>query len=124
MVMLERSICHHFRPWTEDVGKAWWLLCQDSPNDGSASHARLRDSSLVSKSRRPKTWHSELIEYVTWCSTPTRISPPQSSDVRPVTSGPPSRKPIPNGTMKPATTQKTNVLLTHATTGSLSRSGA
>ena len=56
------SICHHFSPWTDDVGNAWWLLCQDSPSDGIASHARLRDSSPVSKSRRPKTWHSELIE--------------------------------------------------------------
>src|SRR5919107_4800357 len=39
ITMLDRSICHHFRPCTEDVGNAWWLLCQDSPNDGSASHA-------------------------------------------------------------------------------------
>ena len=44
-----------------EVGKAWWLLCQASPKVGIAIRARLRDSSLVSKSRLPKTWQSELM---------------------------------------------------------------
>src|SRR5262249_39800614 len=56
------SSCLAFIPWTAEVGKAWWLLCQASPKVGSASHARLRDSSVVSKSRLPNMWQSELIE--------------------------------------------------------------
>ena len=31
------------RPWTAEVGKAWWLLCQASPKVGIAIRARLRD---------------------------------------------------------------------------------
>src|SRR5213076_470761 len=48
-------------PWAAEVGNAWWLLCQASPNVISDSHARLRDSSSVAKRRRPKKWHSELM---------------------------------------------------------------
>ena len=58
----EMSISHGLRPWRAEVGKAWWLLCHDSPKDSGASHSRLRDSSPVSKLLRPKKWHSELIE--------------------------------------------------------------
>src|SRR6185369_6515089 len=31
------STCHHSSPCTAELGKAWWLLCQDSPNVGIAS---------------------------------------------------------------------------------------
>jgi hypothetical protein len=48
-----------------EVGKAWWLLCQDSPKEGSASQNTLRDSSDVRNRRRPKTWQIELILNVT-----------------------------------------------------------
>ncbi len=89
-----------------------------------ASHARLRDSSPVSNVRRPKKWHSELIEYVTWCSTSMRIRPPHSMPVRPSTSRPPMAKPRTNGSTSPTVTHRTKVRSTHDTTGSFMRSGA
>ena len=61
MTSAETSSCQRPRPWTAEVGKAWWLLCQASPRVGIAIRARLRDSSVVSKSRLPKTWQSELM---------------------------------------------------------------
>ena len=57
----EMSIWYQRSPWAAEVGKAWWLLCQDSPNDGSASHDTLRESFGVAKLRRPKKWQSELM---------------------------------------------------------------
>ena len=64
MTRLEESNSHQRIPWAAEVGNAWWLLCHASPKDSTDSHARLRDSSSVSKRRRPKKWHSELIEKV------------------------------------------------------------
>ena len=64
-------------PWWAAVGKAWWLLCQDSPNVSGASHTRLRDSSPVSYVRRPKKWHSELMLNVAWWTRKMRTAPPQ-----------------------------------------------
>ena len=49
------------RPWRAERGNAWWLWCQDSPSDGSASHQTLVDWSSTSKRRRPKKWQTELI---------------------------------------------------------------
>ena len=66
MTQAEGSISQRRRPCSADVGNAWWLLCQASPNVSGASHRRLRDSSFVAKRRRPKKWHRELIEYVAW----------------------------------------------------------
>ena len=54
------------RPWKADVGKAWWLLCHDSPNVASESQATLVDASSVSKRRRPKKWQIELMLNVAW----------------------------------------------------------
>ncbi len=48
MTSAETSTCQRPRPWTAEVGKAWWLLCQASPRVGIAISARLRDSSVVS----------------------------------------------------------------------------
>ena len=62
MTQAEGSTWKRPRPWTAEVGKAWWLLCQASPKEKGASQARLRDSSSVSNLRRPKKWQSELIE--------------------------------------------------------------
>ena len=44
----DTSICQRRSPWRAEVGKAWWLLCHDSPNENGASHARLREWSSVS----------------------------------------------------------------------------
>ena len=118
------SISHGLRPWRAEVGNAWWLLCHDSPNDSGASHSRLRDSSPVSKRLRPKKWHSELIEYVTWCSRKTRTSPPHSIPVSPVMIEPPIATPSTNGIASPITTHSTNVRSMKLIVGSASRSGA
>src|SRR5438067_9737243 len=61
MMPADGSICQRLSPCRYEVGNAWWLLCQASPQVGIASHARLRDSSPVSYSWRPKKWHSELM---------------------------------------------------------------
>src|SRR6185312_12650266 len=100
-------------PWNADVGKAWWLWCHDSPSDGSASQKTLRDSSSVSKRRRPKKWQTELIDHVMWCSRKIRTKPPHTSPSRPPTSEKPlSTNPSAKGTSSVAPTQKRNVRLT------------
>ena len=120
----EMSSSHGFIPCRNEVGNAWWLLCHDSPNDSGESHSRLRDSSPVSKRRRPKKWHSELIEYVTWWSRNTRTRPPHSIAVSPVMTEPPISTPSGNGIASPSVTHQTKVRSTKLTVGSAIRSGA
>ncbi len=55
------STWYQRRPWVAEVGKAWWLLWKASPRVGIAISARLREWSVVSNSRRPKVWQSELM---------------------------------------------------------------
>lgn len=33
-----KSTCHHSRPCLAEYSKAWWLLCQPSPNASNATH--------------------------------------------------------------------------------------
>jgi hypothetical protein len=54
MIVPEMSISRRRRPWCAERGNAWWLWCQASPSDGSASQATLVDWSATSKRRRPK----------------------------------------------------------------------
>ena len=70
-----------FMPWNAELGNAWWLLCQLSPNEIRLSSQTLRDSSELLKFRRPQKWQIELIENVTWWSRKMRIAPPQRSAV-------------------------------------------
>ena len=93
----EGSNCQARRPWACDVGNAWWLLCHASPKVKNDSQKRLRDSSFVWNACRPKKWHSELIEYVTWCRTSSRTAPPHSRPVSPVVIVPPMAMPSRNG---------------------------
>ena len=69
-------------PWKADVGKAWWLLCQDSPNEIQDSHQTFRDSSCDANRRRPEKWQIELIENVTCWSRKILTAPPQISPAR------------------------------------------
>jgi hypothetical protein len=62
MTHAEGSKFQRERPWRAEVGKAWWLLCHDSPNVNGASHHTLRDSSGVVNARRPVKWQIELME--------------------------------------------------------------
>ena len=41
MIAAEGSISHFFIPCTAERGKAWWLLCQASPNEGRDSQKTL-----------------------------------------------------------------------------------
>ena len=109
MTMLEVSISYQRIPCAADVGKAWWLLCHASPKESSDSHARLRDSSPVSKRRRPKKWHSELIEKVTWCRTSNRTAPPHSRPVSAAVKVPPMSHPSPNAAPSPPIAHTRNV---------------
>src|SRR5581483_1935560 len=54
------SSCHHARPCLAELGKAWWLLCQDSPNVSKESQALLVLRSPVRKGRPPNVWQMEL----------------------------------------------------------------
>jgi hypothetical protein len=69
------------RPWAADRGKAWWLWCQASPSDGSASQKTLVEWSSTSKRRWPKKWQTELIDHVTWWMKKIRTRPPHSRPV-------------------------------------------
>ena len=62
-----------------DVGSAWCRLCQDSPQDRTASHHTLPERSRDLKGRLPTAWQIELIDHVTWCSSATRTSEPQKN---------------------------------------------
>jgi hypothetical protein len=124
MTHLEGSTSQRPRPCAAEVGNAWWLLWNASPIESGVSHSRLRDSSFVANFLRPKKWHSELIEYVTWWSTRTRTAPPHSMPVRPSRSVPPNAQPRKNGAARPPATQRTNLRSTALTTGSAIRSGA
>ena len=75
------------RPCTAEDGKAWWLLCQASPSEGSASTQLLRLSSRTSKSRRPNMWQIEFTLQVMCWNTAIRTSPPQ------IVASTPPRKP-------------------------------
>jgi hypothetical protein len=77
------SICFGSSPCTAEAGNAWWPLCHDSPNDGSASSQTFRLSSRVLNGRLPYTWQIELIEKVTCWKRKIRISPPQTIASRP-----------------------------------------
>ena len=82
------STSHQRSPCSAERGKAWWLWCHDSPNEGSASQKTFVDWSSVLNRRRPKKWQIELIEKVTWCTRKMRTSPAQNSAVRPPASSP------------------------------------
>ena len=59
------SACSQRRsPWAAERGNAWWLWCQDSPNESSDSQATLVDWSSVSNRRVPRKWQTELTLHV------------------------------------------------------------
>src|SRR5438128_994252 len=58
------SNSYHARPWRAEVGCAWWLLCQPSPNEISATHQLLRESSRVAKRRAPHMCVAEFTSHV------------------------------------------------------------
>src|ERR1017187_6937173 len=51
-------------PCRAEVGWAWWLLCQPSPNEMSATHQLLRESSRVANRRAPHMWVAEFTSQV------------------------------------------------------------
>src|SRR5580658_9315832 len=68
-------------PCRAQVGSAWCKLCQDSPNESTASHATFFDLSLASNSRLPNVWQIELIDQVTWCRNEILTRPAQNSAI-------------------------------------------
>jgi hypothetical protein len=81
MIRAEVSICPRRTPWRAHVGSLWCRLCHDSPIEGIASHHTLPDLSRDLKGRCPTAWQMELMDQVTWCSSPTRTSEPQKKAV-------------------------------------------
>src|SRR5215203_5511166 len=53
-------------------GSAWCELCHDSPKDRIASGQKFADLSRAANGRSPIAWQIELIDQVTWCSSPIR----------------------------------------------------
>src|ERR1700745_284757 len=88
------SICPLSTPCRAQVGSAWCRLCQDSPNDAMASQGTLRDLSRAMQSSLPKTWQTELIDQVTWCSRATRTRLAQKNAVSAAWNDIPHRPPI------------------------------
>ena len=66
------SNSYQARPWRADVGCAWWLLCQPSPNVISATHQLLRESSRVAKRRVPHMCVAEFTSQVACRPNTTR----------------------------------------------------
>src|SRR6185295_3614226 len=89
----EISNSYQAKPWRADVGCAWWLLCQPSPNVRIATHQLFLESSLVWKRRRPHIWVAEFTSQVECSPTVTRKNtshntighPPRASTARPKT---------------------------------------
>src|SRR6188472_4543378 len=87
------SNSYHARPWRDEVGWAWWLLCHPSPNVNSATHQLLRESSRVAKRRLPHMCVAELTRYVECRPATTRRKiaqftsphPPTASSAKPRT---------------------------------------
>src|SRR6266516_273702 len=87
------STSYHLRPWRDDVGWAWWLLCQPSPKVSSATSQLFVDLSRVEKRREPHRWVAELTSQVACKPSTVRTkmphikkgSPPVASSTRPST---------------------------------------
>src|SRR5262249_46544683 len=114
-------------PWSAPcrahVGSQWCRLCQDSPKEGMASQATLRDLSLTSKSSVPNVWHTELIDQVTWCSRQTRTRLAQKKAVSAPASDIDHRPPISAGPSREIAAQRGNALDTRRMLRSASRAG-
>src|SRR5580704_8057724 len=82
-VIQEGSNSYHVSPCRAEVGCAWWLLCQPSPNVSRATHQLLRESSRVSNRRRPHMWVAELTSQVECRPTTTRKQPPHKKSGMP-----------------------------------------
>ena len=75
------SISYQRRPCAAERGNAWWLWCQDSPNERIESQKTLVEWSSMSNLRLPKKWQTEFTDQVTWCWKKMRAKPPHSSAV-------------------------------------------
>src|SRR6266851_324435 len=117
------SICPLSAPCRAQVGSEWCRLCQDSPKEGIASQATLRDLSRTSKSSLPKVWQTELIDQVTWCSRQIRTRLAQKNAVTAPGQDIDHRPPISAGASIVTATQPGNHRDTPETSGSASRSG-
>src|SRR5262249_36779594 len=73
------STSHQYRPFTAELGNAWWLLCQPSPPRTMPSTQLLRLPSAVSNLRVPNTCANELSANVACWVRNTRAKPPHSS---------------------------------------------
>jgi hypothetical protein len=66
-------------PWRASRGKAWWLLCHDSPIVNSASAGTLVLVSRVANDLVPTVWQTELIDHVKLWLVPILITPAMSN---------------------------------------------
>src|SRR5215469_7237856 len=110
-------------PCLAHVGSAWCRLCQDSPNESTASQATFLDLSLASNSRLPNVWQIELIDHVTWCRNDTRTKPAQKRAISAPCHDMVQKPTISAGATKVTATRAGNILLTRLMSLSASQSG-
>src|SRR6202044_18285 len=110
-------------PCRAQVGSEWCRLCQDSPNEGMASQATLRDLSRTSKSSLPNVWQTELIDQVTWCSRQIRTRLAQKNAVSAPAMDIDQSPPISAGRSRDTATRPGNQRETRLTSLSARRSG-
>src|SRR4051812_26261117 len=118
------SIWPRSAPCRAQVGSAWCRLCQDSPNDRMASHHTLRDWSREPNCLRPNTWHTELIDQVTWCSSDTRTRLAQKKALSAPAGDQVTRPPIRPGSVIEVATSQEKASCTLRTARSAIKSGA
>jgi hypothetical protein len=101
-------------------------LCHDSPALSTASGQKFvaRSRPGETNGRLPRTWQTELIDQVTWCSRATRTRPAQKNADHAPAQEPVTRPPISAGAARLTKAQTTKSLLVATRAPSLSRSGA
>src|SRR5699024_1843842 len=117
------STCPRSTPWRAHVGSAWCRLCQDSPSESTASHHTLPDLSRLENGRSPTAWQMELIDHVTWCSSPMRTRVAQKTAVAAPCQDHVTSPPITGGNRIEVAAHSPNVRLTNTMSLSRSRSG-
>src|SRR5579862_2732732 len=78
-----KSTSYQVSPCRADVGCAWWLLCQPSPNVKSATSQLLVERSRVEKRREPHICVTEFTAQVACSPTTVRRKIPHNMSGNP-----------------------------------------
>src|SRR5918994_4414094 len=123
MTRADMSIWPRSTPWRAIDGSAWCELCQDSPKLRIASGQKFADLSRATNGRSPMAWQIELIDQVTWCSSPIRTRLAQKKADRAPVQDHVIRPPSSAGASRLTTTSLLKALATQTMSQSARRSG-